>query len=484
MSPYSVIATVVAYFAVMFAVSWVSSRGTDNAGFFNGGRKTPWWIVAIAMIGAPMSGVTYVSVPGMVGVGGTAMGYMQMVLGFFVGYMVIAFVLTPIFFKMNMVSIYQYLDDRFGVSSHKTGAWFFFISKILGAAVRLYLVCVTLQLMVYEPLGLPFIINVVVAVGIVLVYTFRGGVKSVIWTDTLKTVCMVVSIVLTIVFIAKDLGLDFSGVVQTVRGSEYSRIMFLDDVDHPEYFWKQFLAGVFTVIAMTGLDQDMMQRTLSSRNSKDSQKNLITSGLLQIPVIFLFLCLGVLMYIFAERKGISEVGDTLFPAVATGGYLPAIVGVLFVLGLVSCAFAAGGSALTALTTSFTVDIIGTEGKSEEQIASARKRVHLLMAMLMGAVILVFHLLNTKSAIDAVYKLASYTYGPILGMFAFGIFTKKQVRDKWVPLVAIVAPILCFILQSNSERWFGGYKFSYELLLVNALITILGLCLLIRRKKSN
>lgn len=223
MSPLSVIITVLAYFAVMFTVSWISSRNADNAGFFNGGRKAPWWIVAIAMLGAPMSGVTYVSVPGMVGVGGTAMGYMQMVLGFFVGYIIIAFVLTPIFFKMNMVSIYQYLDDRFGVSSHKTGAWFFFISKILGAAVRLFLVCVTLQLMVFEPLGLPFILNVIVSVAIVLLYTFRGGVKSVIWTDTLKTVCMIVSIVLAIVFIAKDLGLNFSGVVQTVRESSYSR---------------------------------------------------------------------------------------------------------------------------------------------------------------------------------------------------------------------------------------------------------------------
>jgi len=483
MSPYAVIATVVAYFAVMYAVSWFTSRNTDNSGFFNGGRKAPWWIVAIAMIGAPMSGVTYVSVPGMVG-GGTAMGYMQMVLGFFVGYLVIAFVLTPVFFKMNMVSIYQYLDDRFGVSSHKTGAWFFFISKILGAAVRLFLVCVTLQLMVFQPLGLPFILNVLVCMGIVLMYTFRGGMKSVIWTDTLKTVCMIVSIVLAIVFISRNLGLSFSGMVQTIRESAYSKIFFFDDVNHPEFFWKQFLAGVFTVVAMTGLDQDMMQRTLSSRNSKDSQKNLITSGLLQIPVIFMFLCLGALLYIFAQANGISQTGDTIFPAVATSGLLPSIVGVLFVLGLVSCAFSAGGSALTALTTSFTVDIIGTKGKSDEQVASTRKRVHLIMALLMGIAIYGFYLLDTKSAIDAVYKLASYTYGPILGMFVFGLLCKKQVHDKWVPLVAIIAPVLSFIMQANSERWFGGYKFSYELLLANAAFMVIGLCLLIKRKKSN
>ncbi|MBP3270433.1 MAG: sodium:solute symporter [Bacteroidales bacterium] len=483
MSPSVVILTMAAYFAVMLAVGWISSKGSDNQSFFNGGRKAPWWIVAIAMIGAPMSGVTYVSVPGMVGVGGTAMGYMQMVLGFFIGYILIAYVLTPIFFRMNMVSIYQYLEDRFGAATHKTGAWFFFISKILGAAVRLYLVCVTLQLMVFSPLGLPFILNVAISVAIVLLYTFRGGVKSVLWNDTLKTVCMVVSIILAIIFIARDMGLDFKGMVNSVKGSGYSRMFFFDDVNHPEYFWKQFLAGIFTVLAMTGLDQDLMQRTLASKNVRDSRKNLITSGLLQMPVIFLFLCLGALLYIYAGERGIAESGDTLFPAVATGGYLPSVVGVLFVIGLVSCAYSAGGSALTALTTSFTVDILGTSGKSEEKVASTRKKVHLAMAVLMGLVIMVFYLLNTNSAIDAVYKLASYTYGPILGMFAFGIFCKRQVRDKWVPLVAVVAPVVCFILQSNSEHWFGGYKFSYELILINALLTVIGLCLLIKSKKD-
>ena len=482
MSAYSVIATVLAYFAAMFVISWVSSRNNDNSGFFNGGRKAPWWLVAIAMIGAPMSGVTFVSVPGMVG-GGTGMGYMQMVLGFFVGYLVIAFVLTPVFFRMNMVSIYQYLDERFGMSSHKTGAWFFFISKILGAAVRLFLVCVTLQLMVFGPLGLPFIVNVLVCMGIVLVYTFRGGVKSVIWTDALKTICMIVSIVLAMVFISRNLGMDFKAMAGAIRDSSYSRIFFFDDVNHPEYFWKQFLAGVFTVIAMTGLDQDMMQRTLSSRNARDSRKNLITSGLLQMPVIFLFLCLGALLHMFADANGITQTGDRLFPAVATSPLLPSVVGVLFTIGLVSCAFSAGGSALTALTTSFTVDIIGTKGKSEEEVSALRKKVHLGMALLMGIAIFMFHLLGTDSVIDAVYKLASYTYGPILGMFVFGLCCRKQVRDRFVPIVAVAAPVLSFILQANSERWFGGYQFSYELLLVNAGLTVLGLCLLIVRGKE-
>lgn len=482
MSPVSVIAVILIYFAVMFTVSWLSSRESSNAGFFTGARKTPWWIAAIAMLGAPMSGVTFVSVPGMVGVNGTAMGYMQMCLGFFVGYIVIAFVLVPVFFRMNKASIYQYLDDRFGISAHKTGAWFFFISKMLGASVRLFLVCVTLQLMVFAPLGLPFLLNIAVCMGIVLVYTFRGGVKSVIWTDVLKTVCMIAAIVLGIVFIARSLGLDFSGLVQTVRESSHSKMFFFDDVNHPEYFWKQFLAGVFTVVAMTGLDQDLMQRTMSCKDYRGAQKNLVTSGLMQIPVIFLFLSLGALLYIFASAKGISQVGDTLFPAVATSGLLPGIVGIMFVVGLVSCAFSAGGSALTALTTSFTVDIIGTAGKSDERVTQVRKRVHLAMALLMGVCIFIFHLLNTKSAIDAVYKLASYTYGPILGMFAFGLLMRRKVRDRWVPVVAIVAPVLSFILQTNSARWFGGYKFSYELLLFNALFTFLGLCLLIRRDR--
>ena len=481
MSPFSVILIILTYFAVMFTVSWISSRESSNAGFFTGARKTPWWIAAIAMVGAPMSGVTFVSVPGMVGVNGTAMGYMQMCLGFFVGYLIIAFVLVPVFYKMNMASIYQYLDTRFGMSAHKTGAWFFFISKMLGASVRLFLVCVTLQLMVFEPLRLPFLLNVLITMGIVLVYTFRGGVKSVIWTDVLKTVCMITAIVLGIVFIAKDLGLDFSGLVQTVRESPYSKVVFFDDVNHPEYSWKQFLAGIFTVVAMTGLGQDLMQRTLSCKDYRNAQEILVTSGLMQIQVIFLFLSLGARLYIFGSAKGISEVGDTLFPAVATSGLLPGIVGIMFVVGLVSCAFSAGGSALTALTTSFTVDIIGTAGKSEEELTAVRKRVHLTMALLMGVCIFIFHLLNTQSSIDAVYKLASYTYGPILGMFAFGLLTRRKVRDKWVPVVAVIAPILCFILQTNSVRWVGGYQFSYELLLFNALFTFLGLCLLIRRK---
>ena len=325
--------------------------------------------------------------------------------------------------------------------------------------------CLTLQLLLFDPLGLPFWLNVLCNVGVCLVYTYRSGVKSVIWTDVLKTVCMVVAVTLCVILIGKDLG--------GIRIHE--KVFFFDDVNHPQYFWKQLLGGLFTVIAMTGLDQDMMQRTLSCKDTRDSQKNLVVSSLLQTVVIALFLCLGALLYQFAAAHGIAETGDRLFPAVATSSLLPGIVGVLFVLGLVSSAYGAGGSALTSLTTSFTVDILGKGGD-----VKVRKAVHIGMAVLMAVTVIVFNALNSTSAIDAVYKLASYTYGPIPGLFAFGILTKKAVKDKYVPIVALVAPAICLVLQLNSERWFGGYRFSYELLLVNAALTFLGLCLL--RKK--
>lgn len=406
-----------------------------------------------------------------------------MVLGFVVGQILIAYVLVPLFYKMNLVSIYEYLENRFGMSSYRTGAWFFFISKMLGAAVRLFLVCVVLQLLVFGPMKLPFLLNVIFTVGLVWLYTFRGGVKSLIWTDTLKTVCLIVSVILCIYYIATDLHLDFGGLWQTINQSDMSRMFYFDDVNDKRYFFKQFLAGVFTMIAMNGLDQDMMQRNLSCKNFKDSQKNMITSGISQFFVISLFLMLGVLLYVYAEINGIQapQKSDELFPMIATQGYFPVIVGILFVVGLISSAYSAAGSALTALTTSFTVDILGVKGKSEDQVVRLRKRVHVGMAVVMGIVIFVFNLLNNTSVIDAVYILASYTYGPILGLFAFGIFVKKQVKDKYIPLVAILSPILCFILDRNSQTWFGGYSFSYELLILNALFTFIGLLFLIRKQ---
>lgn len=481
MTPVTIIITVVAYFLLLFTVSYLSGRKADNQGFFVGNRKSKWYVVAVATMGSFISGVTFVSVPGMVA--DKSFSYLQMVMGFIVGQFVIAFILIPLFYKMNLVSVYQYLEDRFGAKSYKTGAWFFFISKMLGASVRLFLVCLTLQLLVYAPLHLPFVLNVVITVFLVWLYTFRGGVKSIIWTDVLKTLCLVLSVVLCIYYISGRLELNFAGMLKSISDSDMSQVFFFDDINDKRYFFKQFLAGVFTMIATTGLDQDMMQRNLSCRNYKDSQKNMMVSIFCQFIINLLFLMLGVLLYLFAAKTGIAAKGDSLFPAVATSNFLPVVVGVLFIIGLFSSAYSAAGSALTALTTSFTIDILGADKKADkdEVLAGTRRKVHAGMAVLMGIVIFVFGLLNNSSVIDAVYVLASYTYGPILGLFSFGILTKQKVRDKYIPLVAVLSPILCYILQSNSESWFGGYKFSYELLIFNALFTFLGLCLLIQKQ---
>lgn len=481
MSVIVVISTVLAYLLFMFAIAWMAGKDSDNSAFFTGSRKSRWYVAALAMIGAPMSGVTFVSVPGMVASSG--FGYLQMCLGFVVGYLVISFALIPLFYRQNVVSIYQYLENRFGLSSYKTGAWFFFISKILGASVRFFLVCLVFQMLIFDPLGIPFAVNVLLSVLVVFAYTFTGGVKTVIWTDSFRTLCMILAVVLGIVFIARNLSLDFSGLVASIKGSSMSRVFYFDDVNGSQYFWKQFLAGLFTAVAMTGLDQDMMQRPLSCKDPRESRKNMITSGVMQLFVVFLFLCLGVLLYQFAGANGISDTGDKIFPAVATSGLLPGIVGILFIVGLVASAYGAGGSALTSLTTSFTVDILGAMRKGDASLTKTRKLVHVGMAVLMALVIIIFNKLSNTSAINAVYTLASYTYGPILGMFAFGLACKRRVKDKLVPLVAIAAPALCLVLQLNSERWFGGYKFSYEILLLNAIFVVIGLSCLIDRKSD-
>lgn len=484
MTPILILVTILLYFAVLFGISYITGRKADNAGFFSGNRKSPWYVVAFATIGAAISGVTFVSVPGMVAT--SNFSYMQMVLGFAVGQFIIAFVLIPLFYRMNLTSIYEYLENRFGISTYKTGAWFFFISKMLGAAIRLFIVCVVLQLLVFEPLQLPFILNVIFTVGLVWLYTFRGGVKSLIWTDSLKTFCLIVSVGLCIYYIASNLGLDLGGMVATIKGSDMSKTFFFDDINDKRHFLKQFLAGVFTVIATTGLDQDMMQKTLSCKNPRDSQKNMVVGGVLQIFIILLFLMLGVLLYTYAANNNVAlpTRGDEVFPFLATGDFFPSIVGILFIIGLTSAAYAAAGSALTALTTSFTVDILESpKKKTEKEVASIRKKVHIGMAAIMGIVIFVINILNNESVINTVYTLASYTYGPILGMFVFGIFTKKAIRDKYVPIVAIASPILCLILDLNSVAWFNGYHFSHERLILNALFTFVGLLFLIKKDKE-
>lgn len=481
MSVSIIITTIVAYIALLFTVAYLSGRRADNEGFFVGNRSSSWWVVMFAMVGAAMSGVTFVSVPGMVATSGFS--YFQMALGFMAGYFVIAFVLIPLFYRMKLVSIYGYLEERFGGGAYKTGAWFFFISKLLGASVRLFLICVVLQLLLFEPYDIPFWINAAITVALVLLYTFQGGVKSLIWTDSLKTACLVLSIVLSIYFVVDRLDMSLSDLVSTVRENSNSRIFYFDDINDRRYFFKQFLAGLFSVIAMTGLDQDMMQRSLSCKNYRDSQKNMVVSTFLQTLMIFILLVLGVILYTFAEQMGIALPAgtDNMFPTVATSPQMPIIVGVLFILGLVSSTYSSAGSALTALTTSFTIDVLeGAKRFEEEKLTKVRKRVHVAMAVAMFVVICTLHHLGSSNVIDAVYTLASYTYGPILGLFAFGIFTKWNVRGKYVGILAVIAPTICYILQHNSEHWFGGYKFSYELLLVNALITFIGLLMLIKR----
>lgn len=464
-------------------ISWFASRGSNNSTFFNGNRQAPWGLVAFAMIGAAISGVTFISVPGMVAAKGYS--YLQMVLGFIVGYFAIAFVLVPIFYRRNLISIYGYLEDRFGKSTYHTGAWFFFVSKMLGAAVRFYVVCVVLQSMVFGPLGIPFAITVVVSILLIWIYTVQGGVKTLIWTDTLKSFCLVASVGLCIYFIAGNLGLNFGEAFSAVTSHSSFKMFYFDDPLAGTYFWKQFLAGIFMAIALNGLDQDMMQRNLACRDSRQSQKNMIVSGITQFFVIALFLILGTMLLIYMDSKGMAHPAkpDDTFAAVVDSPGMPIIVGILFIVGLVSAAYSAAGSALTSLTTSFTVDIMGANRRMDDRrLAITRRLVHQGMSVAMGLVIIAFYYLSNQDAISAVYTLASYTYGPILGLFVFGLACKRPVRDCLVPAVCILAPVLSWVTQWALKEY-CNYTTSFELLLMNAGFTILGLLLLLKPRKQ-
>lgn len=464
-------------------ISWFASRGSNNSTFFNGNRQAPWGLVAFAMIGAAISGVTFISVPGMVAAKGYS--YLQMVLGFIVGYFAIAFVLVPIFYRRNLISIYGYLEDRFGKSTYHTGAWFFFVSKMLGAAVRFYVVCVVLQSMVFGPLGISFAITVVVSILLIWIYTVQGGVKTLIWTDTLKSFCLVASVGLCIYFIAGNLGLNFGEAFSAVTSHSSFKMFYFDDPLAGTYFWKQFLAGIFMAIALNGLDQDMMQRNLACRDSRQSQKNMIVSGITQFFVIALFLILGTMLLIYMDSKGMAHPAkpDDTFAAVVDSPGMPIIVGILFIVGLVSAAYSAAGSALTSLTTSFTVDIMGANRRMDDRrLAITRRLVHLGMSVAMGLVIIAFYYLSNQDAISAVYTLASYTYGPILGLFVFGLACKRPVRDCLVPAVCILAPVLSWVTQWALKEY-CNYTTSFELLLMNAGFTILGLLLLLKPRKQ-
>ena len=473
----AVIAAVAAYIAILFLVAWLSGRRADNAGFFTGNRRTPWYMAAFAMIGGAMSGITFVSVPG--SVADDSFSYMQMVFGFAVGQCAVAFVLVPLFYRLHVVSLYEYLDARFGAAAHHTGAWFFFVSQMLRASLKVFVVCAVMQQLVFDAWGVPLWGNAAFTMLLVWLYTRRGGVKSLIWTDALKTTCLVGSLVLTLFFVVRALGFTGAEAAEYVVRSPLSRVFFFDDPSSGRYFWKMFFAGIFVLVAMTGLDQDMMQRNLACRDSRQSQKNMIVSGVSQFFVVALFLLLGTLLAIFLERNGIAvpEKTDDIFGLVATHSAMPAIVGILFVLGLVSAAYSAAGSALTSLTTSFTVDILGAHrSKADDELTRTRKRVHIGMSAIMGAIIVAFYYLSNQDAISAVYTLASYTYGPILGLFVFGLALGRPVRDRYVPFVCISAPALSWLTQWALARY-AGYETSFELLLINAAFTFIGLFLL-------
>lgn len=477
-----VIITIIAYFLLLIGVSYYASRGSDNSTFFNGNRRAPWPIVAFATMGAALSGVTFISVPGMVAAKGYA--YLQMVLGFIVGYFAIAFVLLPVFYKRNLISIYGYLEERFGRTTNRTGAWFFFLSKMLGAAVRFLVVCAVLQLIVFSPLHIPFVFNVIVTIALIWLYTVQGGVKSVIWTDVLKSFCLIMSVVFCIYFIATNLGYSFGELTAAVGDHYTSKVFFFDNPKEGTYFWKQFIAGVFMAIAMNGLDQDMMQRSLACKDTRQSQKNLIVGIITQFFVVALFLMLGTMLVMFLEKNNIPlpEKSDEIFGMVAQHPDVPVVVLILFVLGLIAAAYSAAGSAITSLTTSFTVDILGAHKKHDEaHLTKIRKGIHFAMSACMGLVIIAFYYLSDQDAISAVYTLASYTYGPILGLFVYGMFWKKPLRDKLVPVVCILAPALSWCLQWALMHTFG-YETSFELLLFNAAFTVIGLRMLSIGKK--
>ncbi len=463
---------------MLIAIARLTGRKADNASFFLGNKKSPWPVVAFGMVGASLSGVTFISVPGWVGT--SQFSYMQMVLGYVPGYLVVAFVLLPLYYKLNLTSIYSYLEQRFGTYSYKTGAWFFLLSRMIGSAFRLYLVAVVLQIAVFDKLSyeVPFAVTVFITVLLIWLYTFRGGIKTIIWTDTLQTAFMLLAVGISIYAISTQLGLDAKGLVAAVKDGPYSQIFFFDDVNDAKFFFKQFLAGMFITITMTGLDQDMMQKNLSCRNIRDAQKNMLSFTAVLVFVNLVFLSLGALLYTFAQTKGLAlpEKGDQLYPMLAVDGYLGPVVGILFVLGLIAAAYSSADSALTALTTSYSVDIMGIHKYDEATARRKRRMVHIGMSLTLVVVILIFKAVNNDSVISQVFTAAGYTYGPLLGLYAFGLFSKKPVRDRLVPFIAIASPLLAWAFSYFAPVLLGGYKVGFELLLINASITIAGLWL--------
>lgn len=489
MAPATLFSFIVGYFILLLCIAYFTSRkSTDNDTFFIANRNSKWYLVAFGMIGTSISGVTFISVPGTVS--NDAFSYFQFVLGNAVGYVIIAMVLMPLYYKLQLTSIYTYLEHRFGFWSYKTGAFFFLVSRVIGSAFRLFLVAIVLQHFIFDTWGVPFWVTVAVSLLLIWTYTFRGGLKTIIITDTIQTVFLITAVLLSIYFIGKSMHLSLGELFTTVKDSDYSKIFFLDNfLGDKRHFAKYFLGGIAVSVAMTGLDQDLMQKNLSCRNLFEAKKNMFSFTGIFILVNIFFLSVGALLYIYAQKEGISlpSRGDYIFPAIAFN-HLGAVAAIIFILGLTAATFATTDSALTALTTSFCVDFLEMDKKQAKEGTSrrlerTRKWVHVAFSIIFLLVVIAFKYLVSEAVVKAIFTVASYTYGPLLGMFMFGILNKKKVIDKWVPVVCLLSPFVCWALDANSERLFGGYNFSFELLIVNGIITYIGL-LLITRKKSD
>ncbi|HNX89645.1 MAG TPA: sodium:solute symporter [Paludibacteraceae bacterium] len=481
MHSYTVILIIILYFGVLLLISHLISRkGSDNDAFFRANRQSPWWVVAIGMIGTSISGVTFVSVPGMVRE--INFSYMQTVLGFFFGYVVIARVLLPLYYKLHLTTIYTYLDERFGRQAYKTGASFFLLGKTIGAAARLYVVALILQTILFDAWGVPFWLTVCCTVFLIWLYTNRSGIKTVIWTDTIQTIILIAALVLLVVEVAQNINLTHIELFKYLSISPKTDVFVFDDWHSKQFFWKQFLSGVFIPIVMTGLDQDMMQKNLTCKTLKDAQKNMYWYGIAFVPINFLFLTLGAMLLMLATQNGITlpASSDNILTLFATQ-YLGNTVFVLFVVGIIAAAFSSADSALAALTTSFSVDILEVDKLGDnDKAVKIRKKIHIIIAIVFVVIILLFREINDKSVIDAIYTIVSYTYGPLLGLYAFGLFTRCKTNNKLIPYTAVISPVLCYFLNFISTKYWN-YSFSYELLMLNGLITFAGLWLF-RQKK--
>ncbi|MDN4166389.1 sodium:solute symporter [Cytophagales bacterium LB-30] len=481
MNPLLISGIIAAYFLVLIGISFFTSRQSDTKTFFTANRQSPWYLVAFGMIGASLSGVTFISIPGEVG--NSYFSYFQVVLGYVLGYAVIGKILLPLYYKLNLTSIYGYLEQRLGFWSYKTGAFFFLISRLIGSSFRLFLVAGVLQLAVFDAVGLRFEFTVLVTILLIWLYTFRGGIKTIVFTDTLQTFFMLAAVVISIVLISRELGLGLGGLIAEVRNSELSQI-FVWDWQSPRHFWKQFLSGAFIAIVMTGLDQDMMQKNLTCRSLGDAQKNMFWFTITLVFVNLLFLTLGAALYLYANAKGIAIPArtDNLYPLLALNHFSLA-VGIVFILGIIAAAYSSADSALTALTTSFCVDILNFEKRQLPNEKRTRMLVHIGFSLLTALVVIAFRYINDESVINSVFKAAGYTYGPLLGLFVFGMYTQRNVKDSWVPAVCVPAPILSYIVNANSVAWLGGYKFGFEILLLNGAFTLLGLFLISKRSEG-